>query len=123
VDGSLYLSSLKTGTALCLRIIGSMYHCHISICILLTAGALYKISAHQADFISGEHAEIFLRRLFHKVLSLNIKLTAKGNLTAAKLRIFQIVRHIQLFHLTLRIIVDHQLYRVKHSHHTGFFKL
>ena len=85
---------------------------YISIGILLTAGTLYKISSHETNLISGEHTEIFLRRLFHKVLPLDIKLASKRHLAASKLRILQVVRNVQFFHLAFWIVADHQLYGI-----------
>ena len=57
-----------------------MYFHDFSVLVLDTAGAFYEISTHQAHFVAGEHTEIFLGRLFHEVLSLNIQFFAEGNL-------------------------------------------
>ena len=123
MDGSLYFASLKTGTALCLRIIGAVYHGNVAVSILLTSCTLHEICAHQAYLIAGEHTEILFRRLFHEILPLNIKLPPKRHLPVSQLRILQIIGNIQHLHLSFRIIVNDQLHRIQNSHHTGLLKL
>ena len=112
MDGTFYLSAFKAGTALCLRIISSVYYSYIAIFIFFAASAFYEISAHKTYFVSWEHTEIFLRRLFHKVFSFDINFTGEWNLSASQFRIFQVVWNIQFFYLSFRIVVDHQFYRI-----------
>ena len=123
VDGSLDLSAVKAGSALCLRIVGTVDHRDLTIFILLKAGACNEISAHEADLIPREQAEIFFRRLLHKVLTLNIKLSGERNLAFSHFRIFQVIGYGQHFRLPFRIVVDHQLHRIQDRHHSGPLKL
>ena len=123
MDGSLYFASLKTGTALRLRVIGTVNHCNIAVGILLTSCTFHEICSHQANLIAGEHAEILFRRLFHEILPLNIKLPPKWNLPVSQPRILQIIGNIQHLRLAFRIIVNDQLHRIQNSHHTRLLKL
>ena len=95
--------------------------CNISIGIFLKSGTLHKVRAHKTNFISREKAEILLRRILHKIIAVDVKLTAKGNFSHTQLRILQIVLNIKLLHLIFRIIVDDQFYRIQHSHDSGTF--
>ena len=112
MDGSLNLTAIRAVTSLGCRIIGTMNLRDIAVCILDTAFALDKICVHQTDFIAREHTEIFFRRYFHEIFPLNIKLSGKRNLPAAKLRILEIVLNLQIFYLSFRIIVDDNLDRI-----------
>ena len=100
-----------------------MYNSYITIFILFKSCTSYKVSIHQTYFVAWEQTEIFLRRLFHKVFSLNIKLSSKWKLTASKFFILKIIRCIQIFNLSFWIVIDHKLDRIKDCHHTCSLKL
>ena len=78
---------------------------------------------HQPHLIAREKPEIFLRRLLHEIFSLNVKLPSERDFPGAELLILQIICHVKIFHLVLRVIVDHQLDRVEHCHHTRLLHL
>ena len=120
---SFHLTSCKSASGLCLRIISTMNFCHIAILIFYEAFTFYKVSMHQANFISREQSEIFLRRLFHKVVSFDVEFTTERNFTLSEFFVLQIIRNIQIFNFSFRIVVDHKLDRIKHSHHTGTLHL
>ena len=100
-----------------------MNNCHIAVFILFKIYTFHKICVHQADFISWEKPEVLLRRLLHKIISLDVQLTPERYFSAAQFFIFQIVRNIQIFNLILRIIIDHQFDGIKYSHHTRLLHL
>ena len=100
-----------------------MNHGHVSVFILFKARTGHEIRIHQAHLVSGEQAEIFLRRLFHEVLTLDIQLSSKRNLTASQRLIFQVVGRFQQLYLSFRIVVDHQLDGIQHRHHSGPLQL
>ena len=95
-----------------------MHDGHVPVRILFKSCTLHKIRIHQTHFISRKQAEIFFRRLLHKIIPVDIDLSRKRNRPCAERFVFQIIRYLDLLGLTLRIIVDHQPYRVKRRHHT-----
>ena len=121
MNGALYLTSFKAASGLGCRIVGSMDYGYIAVFILFTACAGYKVRVHQAHLVAGEHTEVFLRRLLHKVFAFDIKLSAKRNLTAAQCFVFQVIRSVQILDLVFRIVVDHKLHRINDCHHSGAF--
>ena len=118
MNGTFYFSAVRCVSALGLGIVSGMDHSDVAILVLLAAGAGHKVSVHKTYLIAREETEIFLRRLLHEVLSLDVKLFAEGNLTASKRLVLQIVRSGQVLNLSFRIVVDDQLYRMKDCHHT-----
>ena len=108
VDRSFHFTSCKSCSAFCLWIISSVNNCHISIFICLITCTGHKICIHKTYFIAWEETEIFLRRLDHKIVTLNVKLFAEWNLSLSKFRILQVIICFQIFHLSFRIIVDHK---------------
>ena len=100
-----------------------MYHRYISFCIRLIADTFHKICMHQTYFISREKAEILLRRINHKIITLNVKFTSKRHFSHTKFRILQIVLYIQIFHFSFRIVVDHQFDWIQDCHHTRLLHL
>ena len=123
MDGPFYLSSGKSASRFCLRVIGAVDNSDIAVRIFFISDASDKVSVHQTHFISREQPEIFLRRLFHKVFPLDIELAPERNFAAAKSFIFQVVRHIQVLHLVFRIVVDDKADRVEYRHHTRLLHL
>ena len=123
MNGSFYFSSGKSASALCLRIIGTVYNGHIAVLVFLKSGALYKVGIHQAHFVAWKEAEILLRGLLHEVLPLNIKLPAKRHGPFSECLIFQVVVRLKVFNLSFRIIVNYQLDRIQHRHHSRTFQL
>ena len=120
---SFHLTSCKSTSSLCLRIISTVNFCHVTILILYKAFTLHKICVHQTNFIPWEQAEIFLWRFFHEVVSLDVKFTTERNFTLSEFFVLQIIRNIQIFNFSFRIVVDHKLDRIKYSHHTGTLHL
>ena len=122
VNCTFYLPAFKAVSALCLRIVGTSYFCNFPIFIHIIACAGNKISIHKPYFIAWEESEIFLRRIYHKVLTLYVKLSCKCQLSAAKSLIFKVMRSIQPLCLTLRVISYYKLNRVKYSHNALLLK-
>ena len=120
---SFHLTSCKSTSSLCLRIISTVNFCHVTILILYKAFTFHKICMHQTNFIPWEQAEIFLWRFFHEVISLDVKFTTERNFTLSEFFVLQIIRNIQIFNLTFRIIIYYEFDRIQHSHHTRFFHL
>ncbi|MNP09263.1 hypothetical protein D3C76_1013610 [compost metagenome] len=75
-----------------------------------------EISMLQAYFIAGEQAEIFIGRILHKVVALNINLTRERNLAYTHFFILCIILRFKPFCLAFRIIGDNNLKRTKYSH-------
>ena len=121
MNRTFYLSCIEAGTTLRLWIVGTVNNRYIAVCIFLASGAGNKVRVHQAHLVAGEHTEVLLRRLLHKVFAFDIKLSAKRNLTAAQCFVFQVVRSVQILDLVFRIVVDHKLHRINHCHHSGAF--
>ena len=78
---------------------------------------------HQTYFIAREKTEILLRRLDHKIITLNIKLTTKWHFSHTKFRILQVILYIQILNFSLRIVINYQFDRIKNCHHTRFLHL
>ena len=113
---SFYFTSVRCISALCFRIISTMYSSNCSIIQCLETCACNKICIHKTNFRTKEKSFVFLWRIDHKVFSFNIKFLSKWNLSATKGFIFHIVRSIQIFHLSFRIIVNDQFDRIKDCH-------
>ena len=73
VNRTFYLSAIRAVAAAGRRIVSTMDHRHVAVCILLKAVAGYKICIHQAHFIAREHTEILFRWLLHEVFTLDIE--------------------------------------------------
>ncbi len=98
-----------------------MHHRHISRLVLLVTFALHEVRAHEPDLIAGEQPEIFLRRLLHEILSLDIKFPAKGHLSGTERLVLRVIHHGQPLRLPFRVIVDNQFDRVSYRHDPGPF--
>ena len=122
MNSSLNLTACKV-TTLSLRIISTVYFYNLSILILDKVSTCNKICIHKTYFVAREKSEIFLRRFFHEVLSLNIKFLGKWNLSCSHLWILLIISHFHIFNLTFRIIINNKLNRIKNSHHSLNLKL
>ncbi len=120
---SFYLASLKARTAFRLRIVCAVYFDHPSVRVLHASGTGHEIRVHQPYLIAGEKPVIFLRRLLHKIFPFDIKLSSERNPPFAKIGIFKIIVYVKKLRPSLRIIVDYQLYRIEHRHHTGTLEL
>ena len=123
VNRTFYFSAVRAVAAAGRRIVSTMDHCHIAVLILLKAVAGHKICIHQAHFIAREHAEILFRWLLHEVFAFDIEFSRKRNLTYAERLILQIVHNVQILGLSFRIVVNHNLHRIKNCHHTGLLHL
>ena len=77
--------------ALGLRIVRSMDYGNISVLVFLASGAGDEVCVHQADFIAREHTEVFADRLLHEVFALDVQFSSERYLTAAKLRILEVI--------------------------------
>ena len=119
--GSFYFSACKSASCFCLRIIGTVYLRNSSFLIFNKTYTFYKICMHQTDFIAREQPEVFFRRFLHKILSLNVELSAERNFPGTQLFIFQIVCYIQILCPAFRIIVNYKFNRIKNSHHSRLF--
>ena len=85
---------------------------NISVLVFLASGAGHKICIHQAHFIAREHTEILLRRLLHEVFALDVQFSSERYLTAAKLRILEVILYFQHLNLVFRIVVDDKFHRI-----------
>ena len=100
MNRSFYFTSRKSGSAFGLRIVSTVYNCYLTVLVGLVTGTCYKVCLHKTYFIAREETEIFLRRFFHEVFTLNIKFTTKRNLSGTKLFILQIVCCIQILNFS-----------------------
>ena len=98
-----------------------LYLCVLELLILLVSGTGHEISTHETDLIAWEQTEIFLRRLFHEIFSLDVKLFRKWNFSLAQLFILQVIRNAQHLNLSFWIVVDHELDWIHNCHHTRAF--
>ena len=94
-----------------------MYDSHIAVLVLLTAHCLNEISVHEPDFIARIQSLVLRDRRLHKVIPLNIQLTAERDETLACLRVLEIIICLEHLCHIFRIIVDHELNRVQDCHH------
>ena len=72
---------------------------HYADCLLYTS-----VRAFQANFLSGSHAEIFLRSIFHEVVALHPKFAAEFDDVVAFFGMLGVVDGFHLFHLPLSLI-------------------
>ncbi|MNV58926.1 hypothetical protein D3C71_1513230 [compost metagenome] len=84
---------------------------YLAILILNNLITFDEISMLQTYFITREQPEIFVRRILHKVITLNINFTRERNLTYAHFLILCIILRFKPFCLTFRIIGDNNLKR------------
>ena len=99
-----------------------MHNTYSSIFISFISCTGYEICVHKTNLCTWEHSLIFLRRIYHKVFSLNIEFSAKRYFTGSQFFILHIVRSFQIFYFAFRIIIDHKLDRIKNSHQTWTFQ-
>ena len=123
MNGALNLTSVGAVASFALRIVCTMNSNNITVLILVAACALGKVCMHQTNLITREHSEVFLNRLLHEVLSLDIELTCERNLTGAEFFVLEVVWNLKHLHLTFRIIVYDKLNRVKNSHYSRLLHL
>ncbi|MNE79526.1 hypothetical protein D3C80_1760190 [compost metagenome] len=71
MHGTFYLNAAGIATALALREISTVYLCYITVFVFFETGTFYDIGMLQAGFQSYAQAEIFGRRVFHKVITLD----------------------------------------------------
>ena len=85
---------------------------NISVLVFLASGAGDEVCVHQADFIAWEHTEVFADRLLHEVFALDVQFSSERYLTAAKLRILEVILYFQHLNLVFRIVVDDKFHRI-----------
>ena len=85
--------------------------------ILLHAGALDDVSAHQTHLTANGQALELGRRHLGKVLVLDPQLAGKGHLAGGGVvgLAVGVVGHIKVLGLVLRVVVYDQLYGVQHG--------
>ena len=123
MNGSFYLAAIRSVSTFCLRIICAVYYADCSVIISFISCTRYKICIHKTYFISRIETFVFFRRLGHKIITFNVKLSTEWNLSGSQFLILHVVRSFQVFYLAFRIIVDHELDRIKYCHHTRTFQL
>lgn len=116
MDRPLDFTAGKAGAALRLRIIGAVYFDDLPVLVLDDIVALDEVSMLQTDLVAREQTEILARRILHEVLLFDVYFTGERNLAGAHFRIFRVVLRLQPFHLTFRVIGDHDLERIQHRH-------
>ena len=117
VEGTFHLSVGTFHAALTIRIIFCLYLDDIAILIFRATSAHHDIGIFQTNLFAWSHTEEFLWSILHEVITLNPKILAEGNGMCAISFVFRIVYGYHLFRHILRIIGDHQFYRV---HHGGY---
>ena len=70
---TLDFAGIKAGTALCFRVVGTVDFRDFAVPVRHIVRAGHKICIHQADFIARIKSEIFLWRIYHKIVPLNKK--------------------------------------------------
>ena len=119
MDRSFHLSAVRAVAAAARRIVGTVNLGDFPIFILAEINAFYKVSLHQAHFIAREHSEILLRRVLHKIIPFDVEFTGKGDGAAPQRLIFRVVWNRKLLCLSLRVIINNQLYRIQDRIHSG----
>ena len=74
------------------------------------------VSVTQTHFFARRQAEILLRRVFHKVVALDVKRFRERDFARSVRFVFRVVDGGQRLRLAFRIVVDDQLDRVQHRH-------
>ena len=89
----------------------------MAVFILVAADALHKVRVHEADLISRIQSLVLRDRVLHEIVLVDIELALKRDLSLAELRILEVVVRVEHLRLSLRIIIDDELKRMKDSHH------
>ena len=119
VDRTFDLTSCKSASALSLRIVSTVYNCHIAILILSQSlHTLQSMPASDALHYPGTDGNIFSAAPSMKSSRSIYSSLQNGIFLLAKLWILQIVLGFQLLYFSFRIIINNQLDRIKHCHHT-----
>ena len=105
--------------AFAVGVVFAVYFCDFSCIVLLAAGTLHDVRAFQANFLSGSHAEIFLRSIFHEIVAFYPQLAAEFDVVAALFWTFRVVDGFHFLNLSFRIIGDDKLHRIQYCGYAG----
>ena len=123
MDRASDLASVRRVSAPCLRIIGAVHKRDIALFILFAGGAGHEVGVHEADLIARIQTAVLADRYLHEIVPVDIDLSRERNLSASEFRIFQVILDLELLCLPFRIVVDHQLQRIKNRHDAGPLQL
>src|SRR5579885_2429374 len=118
MDRRLHLASIGRVPAARRRIVRAMHLSHFAFVVLHHALRSDEVSITQANFFSRRQAEIFWWRHFAEIILLDVELAREGYLAHTRALVFWIVGRVHLFDKIFRVVVDHDLQRTQHSHHT-----
>ena len=89
---------------------------HVAIVVFDTRIAFDEIGVLESDFFANSQSEKLLRRVFHKVGSLDVQLPAKGHFTDACRFVFRIVGGLAHLRLAFGVIFNHDFDWIQHRH-------
>ena len=93
----------------------------VTVFVLLTAGTLDDVCTLETHFFVGRKAEIFLGRILHKVVALDIDFAAERHFVGTTIRVFRIVLHFDIFDSVFGIVGDNDFHGVEHGTHARCF--
>lgn len=115
VDGGFHLSAFGVFSE-SVGIVGAVDLSDVALLVFDDAGANDAIRVAEADFGAWGETEEFLRRVFHKIVPLDIKLAAERDRAGACVGILRIVDRLHHLLLIFRIIVDDDFDGIEHGH-------
>ncbi|CCZ70572.1 uncharacterized protein BN759_02712 [Bacteroides sp. CAG:702] len=119
VQGAFHLAVGFGHAALGMRVVFGIYLDDISVFVFLASGTFHDVRVLQAHFLSRRHAEVFLRRVLHKVFALYPEFTAELDGMDGRIRVFGIVDGLHFLYLPFGIVGQDELHRIQHRRHTG----
>ena len=98
-----------------MRVVFGIYLDDISVFVFLASGTFHDVRVLQAHFLSRRHAEVFLRRVLHKVFALYPEFTAELDGMDGRIRVFGIVDGLHFLYLPFGIVGQDELHRIQPS--------
>jgi len=116
VDGGLHFASIGRVATAGFGIASAVNFGDGACSVLDDVGTLDEVSAAKAHFGAWREAKELLGRIFAEVVLLDVKLAREDDVAGAGRWILGIVDDLEVLDLTLRIVVDDDFQRAKHSH-------
>ena len=114
MDSTLYFSAVGRHTAARFKVGSTKHLGNNAVFVCKDILALNDISAHKTNLAALLHTEVLGRRIERNVITVDIKMLCKGNVTSARFGIGGVVGQREVFLLVFGIICNGYLYGVKH---------
>ena len=116
VERTLDLAAVRGVSALACGVIGAVDCGDLAVFVGIEADAFYKVCAPEPDLVSGEEAEILLRRLNHEVLLFNKDFLCENGFPCSHFGSVLVDGKLNFLLNALGIVVNNDLERTENRH-------